>query len=100
MFKNKYKKILIISFILLFAIMAVSTAIFAGDLIHTEHCEVHNCSLCSLINMSTEFVRNMGILNIVLLVLTVSSLITKRIIKQIREFKRTTLVELKIVQLN
>lgn len=62
MYKSKYKKILILCFIIIFVIMSIGTGILAGDTLHTEHCDIPNCSLCNLIHFASYFAENMIIL--------------------------------------
>lgn len=100
MIRNKYIKWLVIcSCILIFTVIVVITGIMAGNVLHTEHCEVHNCSLCSLIHMSTEFLRNIGLANNDILILIAILPLIQLINKNIQKAKKQTLVELKVVQI-
>lgn len=98
MIKSKYRKLLIISFAILFIIMSVMTAIMAENVLHTEHCNLPNCSLCSLIDLSTDFIKNMGFINIDILILVVIVPLIQLINKNIQEERKRTLVELKVIQ--
>ena len=98
MYKSRYKKILILCFIIIFVIMSVGTGILAGDILHTEHCNIQNCSLCNLIHFASYFVENMIILvsNILMLGVTIPLI---RLINQNKDtIEKQTLVKLKVIQ--
>lgn len=99
MIRNKYIKWLVIcSCILTFTVIAVMTGIMSGNVLHTEHCDVHNCSLCSLIHISTDFLRNIGVLNNDILILIAILPLIQLINENIQKVKKQTPVELKVVQ--
>lgn len=98
MYKSRYKKILILCFIIIFVIMSVGTGILAGDILHTEHCNIQNCSLCNLIHFASYFAENMIILvsNILMLGVTIPLI---RLINQNKDTtSKQTLVKLKVIQ--
>ena len=98
MYKSRYKKILILCFIIIFVIMSVGTGILAGDILHTEHCNIQNCSLCNLIHFASYFAENMIILvsNILMLGVTIPLI---RLINQNKDtIEKQTLIKLKVIQ--
>ena len=100
MIKSKYKKIFIICFLIVFAIMSVITSINEGDLFHTEHCTKHDCSICSLINLSTIFIRSIGIANIFFCLNFLVIAKFNEIYKKIKRIRKYTLIDLKVVNQN
>jgi len=98
MYKNKYKKILILCFVIIFVIMSVGTGILAGDILHTEHCNIQNCSLCNLIHFASYFTENMliSVSNILMLGVVIPLI---RLINQNKDtIEKQTLVKLKVIQ--
>ena len=100
MINNKYIKWISISIcILIITSMSVITGIMAGNLLHTEHCEVHNCSVCLLIQISIDFLKNISLVNNVVLILIAIFPIIQLINRNIQKVKKQTLVEFKVVQI-
>ena len=94
MYKNKYKKILILCFVIIFVIMSIGTGILAGNTLHTEHCNIQNCSLCNLIH----FAENMIILVSNILMLGVAIPLIRLINQNNGTIEKQTLVKLKVIQ--
>lgn len=99
MFKNKYVKILIVVFCIIFVIMSVTTSIMAGNVLHTEHCHEENCPICSLVQIATDFIRNIELIIFDILIFIAIVPLVQIIEKNIKQSKKLTLVELKVVQL-
>ena len=100
MSKSKYKSILLIVFCIILIIISIGTSILSTEILHTEHCDVPDCSLCQLINLSIYFVRGFGLLYIKIFIFTVISLLTNYIVKKLKNIEKLTLVKLKVIQLN
>ena len=100
MIRNKYKKGLIIIFCIIFVIMSVITGAMAQNALHTSHCDVIDCSICILIHISTDFIKNIGWLNTNILILIAIVPLMQLINKAIKKLKKLTLVELKVIQNN
>lgn len=101
MLKNKYKKILIISSCLVFVIMSVSCAVIMGNIMHKERCAISNCRICELIEISTDFIKNILLLNRkVLIGLVIVPLILAFKNLGIQVANKLNLVELNVIQLN
>ncbi len=98
MYESKYKKILILCFVIIFVIMSVGTGILAGDTLHTEHCDIPNCSLCNLIHFASYFAENMIILVSNILILGVSIPLIRLINQNKDTIEKQTLVKLKVIQ--
>lgn len=96
--KNKYKKILILCFAIIFVIMSIGTGILAGDTLHTEHCNIQNCSLCNLIHFASYFTENMLILVSNILMLGVAIPLIRLINQNKNTIEKQTLVKLKVIQ--
>ena len=100
MIKNKYiKKLIIGAFCIVFVMMSVATGIMANNVLHTENCHIHNCSECLFIHMSTEYIKNIGLISIDILMLIVMLPLIQLINKKIQKARKLTLVELKVVQI-
>ena len=82
MIKSKYKKMLVIIFCLIIASMSVTTCLMARNFQHTEHCNTTNCSWCTLIDMSTEFMKNLIYANINIYMLIVNVFLIQLIAKK------------------
>lgn len=98
MYRKKYKKILIICLIIIFVIMSVGSVILAGDVLHTEHCDIPNCPLCNLIHFASYFAENMIILVSYILTLGVSIPLIRLINHNKGTIEKQTLVKLKVIQ--
>lgn len=98
MYKNKYKKILILCFAIIFVIMSIGTGILAGNTLHTEHCNIQNCSLCNLIHFASYFAENMIILVSNILMLGVAIPLIRLINQNNGTIEKQTLVKLKVIQ--
>lgn len=99
MFKNKYVKILIVVFCIIFVIMSVETAIMAGNVLHTEQCHNENCQICNLIQIATDFIRNIELIIFDILIFIAIIPLVPIMEKSIKQAKKLTLVELKVIQL-
>ena len=99
MLKNKYVKILIIVFCIIFVIMSVTTSVMAENTIHTEHCKVEHCPICSLIHIATGFIRNIELIVFNSLILIAIVPLMQLIEKIVKRVGKLTLVELKVVQI-
>ena len=99
MYKNKYKKILILCFTIVFVIMSIGTGILGGDTLHTEHCNIQNCSLCNLIHFASYFAENMIILVSNILMLGVAIPLIRLINQNKDTIQKQTLVKLKVIQI-
>ena len=99
MLKNKYVKILILFFCIIFVIMSVTTSIIAVDTMHTEHCKIEHCPICSLIQIATEFIRNIELIVFDIIILIAVVPLTQLIRKTVKQLKKLTLVKLKVVQI-
>ena len=97
MIKNKYKKRLIISFCIIFVIMSVITGTMAQNTLHTSNCHITDCSICTLIHISTDFIKNISLTNFITLILIAIVPLMQLIIKCIKKLKKLTLVELKVI---
>ena len=97
--KSKYKKILVISFCIVFVMMSIWTAIMAVDTFHTDNCDIPDCSLCKIIHMSTGFMRNLGLIDFYILVSIVTITLMRAVNRTIKNEKKLTLVELKVIQI-
>lgn len=98
MLKNKYVKILIVVFCIIFVIMSITTAIMAGNVLHTEHCHEEHCTMCNLIQISTSYINIIELSIVDILVTIVIISLIQVIEKNIKYAKKLTLVELKVVQ--
>lgn len=98
MYNNKYKKILILCFIIIFVTMSVGTGILAENTLHTEHCNIQNCSICNLIHFARYFTENMIIWVSNILILGVSIPIIRLINQNKDTVEKQTLVKLKVIQ--
>lgn len=96
---KKHKKILVISFCIVFVMMSIWTAIMAIDTFHTDHCDIQDCSLCKIIHMSTGFLRNLGLIDFYVLVSIVTIALMRAVNSIIKNEKKLTLVELKVIQI-
>ena len=74
------------------------TGIMAGNVLHTEHCDINNCSLCLLIHISADFFKNIGLVNKDILILIASIYLISLININIQKVRKLTQVELKVVQ--
>ncbi|MBR2240674.1 MAG: hypothetical protein IJ890_04795 [Clostridia bacterium] len=99
MLKNKYLKILIIVFCIIFVIMSVTAIITAGNTIHTEHCEVEHCPICSLIHIATGVIRNIELVVFNVFILIAIVPLVQLIEKIMKQIIKQTLVKLKVVQI-
>lgn len=96
--KNNYIKLLILAICIIFVIMSVTSGILAGNILHTDHCNVEHCHVCSLIHIATDFVRNVDLVAFDILILIAIIPLIKLIEKTVKQEKKITLVELKVVQ--
>ena len=98
MINCKYRKIILISFAIVFAIMSVITGVLAENTYHTQHCTVAHCPACILIHAATSFIKNIVVMGNFLLVLmafvTAGQFLSRNVIKK----NHTTLVEQKVIQ--
>ena len=98
MLKNKYVKILIVVFCIIFVIMSITSSVMAGNVLHTEHCHEEHCTMCNLIQIATNFINIMEFAIVNMLVTIVIISLMQVIEKNIKYAKKITLVELKVVQ--
>ncbi len=98
MCKSKYKKILIACFTIIFVVMSIETGIFAGDRLHTEHCNIQNCSLCNLIQIASCFKENMIVLFAGIFILRVLISPAHQANKKNDVIEKQTLIKLKVIQ--
>ena len=100
MIKNKYIKWLVIVLcIFIFTVIAVMTGVMTCNVLHTEHCDINNCSLCSVIHMLADFSRNIWFANNDILILIAILSLIQLININIKKVKKLTQVELKVVQI-
>ena len=99
MLKNKYVKLLIVIFCVIFVIMSITTSIMAGNVLHTEYCHNDHCTICSLIQIATGFVNIISIILVDILIIVASISLAQVIARNIKYAKKLTLVELKVVQI-
>ena len=100
MIKRKYKKLLMIVLCIIFVVTAVTMSIMAQNELHTHHCNVQDCLLCSLINLSMDFIRNIGLVNIDVLILIIGIPLIQLIKINTQKKQKLTLVQLKVAQNN
>lgn len=98
MLKNKYVRILIVVLCIIFVIMSITTAVMAGNVLHTEHCHEEHCRMCNLIQIATSFINVIDFAIVDMLVTIVIITLMQVIEKNIKYAKKLTLVELKVVQ--
>ena len=51
--------------------IATTSAVIGENTLHTDNCNVVDCPICSLINISTVFIKNIVLININIMVLIV-----------------------------
>lgn len=100
MTKNKYERMLIIVFCIVFIIISILTSMIAENKLHTEHCDDTHCSICMLIHMSTNFIKSIEVVNFYILILSIIEFVMYIIRKNIQNIEKQTLVELKVIQNN
>ena len=98
MLKSKYKKLLIISFCIIFVIMSVTTGILAENTLHIHNCDISDCTICSLIHISTNFIKIIGLITINILIFSIMLPLMHFINENIKVQRKLTLVELKVIQ--
>ena len=98
MIKSKYKKVLVVIFCLIIATMSVTTCIMVGNFQHDEACNTINCSMCTLIDISTDFMRNLVYANIIIYILIVNLSLIQLIAKKLQQTQKLTLVQLNVIQ--
>lgn len=99
MIKNKYKKIILISFCIVFIITSVLTSIIAMDVYHLKHCYIPECTICKIVNVSVNFIKVIKIMIYFILIELINYFIIQVINQIIIKQKRKTLVELNVIQL-
>lgn len=97
--KNKNIKLISIVFIFVFLVVSVLSGIIAENELHKEHCNDADCPICSLIIISTNFIKNIEIFNISFLGFVGIILILQILTTKIQKIIKQTLVELKVVQI-
>ena len=97
--KNKYIKLLSIVFIFVFIIVSVISVIMAENELHTEHCNDIDCPICSLICISTLFLKVIEIFKLSYFGLIGEILLLQILVTKIQKIRKQTLVELKVVQI-
>ena len=97
--KEKHKKVFVISFCIVFVMMSICTAIMSVDTFHTNHCDIPDCSLCKIIHLSTDFMRNLGLIDLYILISIVTITLMRAVNRTIKNEKKLTLVELKVIQI-
>ena len=97
----KVKKFLIIGLCIIFIAMSVGSSVLSLDVHHIEHCQEEDCSLCKLIAIAIDFVKEINLICMVILSLLTIIPLTQ-LIKNIIEsdYKKKTLIDLKVIQLN
>lgn len=98
MIKEKYKKMLIISFVLVLSIISIITTIISGEQLHNENCDIHNCIICDLRSISKDIMKSMGLMSINIFILMIIILTIQLIDKNSKNERTLTLVEAKVVQ--
>lgn len=98
MTKNKYIKLLIIIVCIIFVIMSVTSTIMAGNTLHANHCNVEHCHVCGLIQIATDFIKNIELISFDILILIAIVPLMQLIEKDVNHVRKLTLVELKVVQ--
>ena len=99
MIKNKYRKIFIISFILIFVVMFICTSVMANNILHTQHCDKPNCSICIFIGISTQFIKNIILISFGIIILMNLIEFIRLINSNIFKYKKLTLIDLKVIQI-
>ena len=100
MLKKKLKQFFIVIFCIIFAIMVSATGIVSTDILHTSHCEIHDCPVCSLINMSMIFAKNINYIRINVIMLLITTHLVQLINYNVQKKKKNSLVELKVILIN
>lgn len=98
MLKSKYKRMLVISFCVVFTIISAMTGVLLEDVVHTENCNIPNCSFCTIINILTDFMKNIKLINIEFLILIAIVPLMQLINQNIQKERKLTLIELKVIQ--
>lgn len=98
MVKNKYKKIVVIILIVILLFMSIASGILAGNRLHTQNCQLSNCSLCVSISIMTNLFKNIVVLQFCTSVLFCWFLLLKLTYKAINKLPKLTLVDEKVVQ--
>ena len=96
--KNISKKILIITFCIVLIVMTISMSIIVKNIFHITHCDIPKCSLCTIINLSNDYIKNIFFISTSVFMLISIFPLTKLILKCIKETKNVTLVQLKVIQ--
>ena len=71
----------------------------AVNIFHYGHCCVKECSMCKIVQLSVDFMRNVVINIFTILMCYFNIFWTLQIRQNIRNTKRLTLVELKVIQI-
>lgn len=96
---NKYNKLLIICLIIIFAIVSIGAGILANNVIHTNHCNIPNCSLCTLINIANSYIKNITTLLLNILIFGLIIRLIQGIVNSKHIIQKQTLVKLKVIQI-
>ena len=94
------KKVLITVFCIIFIAMCIFTTCMSDNLLHIEHCHKEDCSICSMIELSTTFINNIVTICLYFLMLATTIYLVKVIFRKYKKIRGLTLVDLKIVQNN
>lgn len=97
--KERYKKLLIISFIVFFSFVSIMAVVIGENVLHNEKCQITDCPLCILITVSSNFMKNMNLITISIFILIVIVPLMQLINKNTGEKEKLTLVELKVIQI-
>lgn len=99
MIKNKYVKWIIIVFVIIFVVISAITEVLSVNEIHTHNCNIPNCIICTLIQISTNYLRNIEFVEFRFLIIIIFFSLIKSLKNKIEILKKSTLVELKVIQI-
>ncbi|MBQ9657911.1 MAG: hypothetical protein IJV31_03985 [Clostridia bacterium] len=99
MIKNQYKKWIIFALGVIFIATCITTQVLENNSLHTDHCDIDNCPMCNLINISTNLINKLDIILISILIYITNVPLVKLVITKIVETHKNTLIELKVVQI-
>ena len=96
---KKYKNLFFIIIAIFLVCVSIANTIISFDLCHLEECKLEHCTTCRLIHMAINFVNNIGILLILILLFDMIIPIVYLIRHTIKKYLSITLIASK-VQLN
>ena len=96
--KILFSRICILIVVILFLTVSIATNVVENNVFHTQHCEIHNCSLCAFVKFANYYNNILSFITLKLFGIELLLLCINNCTLTRNTIEKYTLVKLKVIQ--